>query len=172
MPKIIDNLREQIQIEAMHQILTNGYSKTTIRSVANGCNIAVGTLYNYFKSKDELIISFMLEDWRNCEKKMMEVETSEPEEFLRQIHAALNFFIRKYESVFADEDAQRVFADVLAKKHVQFRGRIAQIIFRVVETSDYGDKEFLAEHIAESIISWTMADIPFDKQFSIIKMLV
>lgn len=172
MPKIIDNLREQIQIEAMNQILTNGYSKTTIRSVANGCNIAVGTLYNYFKSKDELIISFMLEDWRNCEKKMTSIETSDPEEFLCQIHSALNSFIRKYESVFRDEDAQRVFADVLAGKHVQFRARIAQMLFRVVEASDYGDKEFLAEHIAESIIGWTMADVPFDKQYSILKMLV
>ncbi|WP_029231362.1 TetR/AcrR family transcriptional regulator [Butyrivibrio sp. VCB2006] len=172
MPKIIDNLKEQIQIEAMHQILTNGYSKTTIRSVANGCNIAVGTLYNYFGSKDELIISFMLEDWRECEQMMVEIKSADPEELLQQVHNALNKFIRKYESVFKDEDAQRVFADVLAKKHVQFRARIAKIIEKAVEKSRYEDKEFLSLHISDSIIGWTMADIPFDKQYSIIKLLV
>ena len=90
MPKIIDNLREQIQKEALEQILTNGYAKTTIRSVAAGCNIGVGTLYNYFKSKDELIASFMLEDWEICVKSITAITDTEPEAFLRQAHSALN----------------------------------------------------------------------------------
>lgn len=172
MPKIIDNLREQIQIEAMHQILNNGYAKTTIRSVANGCNIAVGTLYNYFKSKDELIVSFMLEDWEQCVSVITAIQDSAPEAFLRQAHSALDKFIRKYERLFSDEDAQRVFSDVISKRQVQFKTRIAQLIARAVENSDYDDKEFLTLHIAESIIRWTMANIPFDKQYSIIKKLV
>ncbi len=172
MPKIIDNLREQIQKEALHQILTEGYSKTTIRSVAKGCNIGVGTVYNYYSSKDELITSFMLDDWKKCMKKMHEVSDDDPENFLRQIHAALDEFIRKYEVVFKDEEARRVFASVLIKRHVQFRDRIAGIIIAACKNSIYPDKEFLSQHIAESIIGWTMADISFEKQYSIIKMLV
>ena len=63
MPKIIPNIREQLLNEAKKQIAEQGYSKTTIRSVANACNLGVGTVYNYFESKDMLIASFMAEDW-------------------------------------------------------------------------------------------------------------
>ena len=172
MPKIIDNLKDHIQKEAMRQILTDGYSKTTIRSVARGCNIAVGTMYNYFSSKDELITSFMLEDWRICVNKMTSIKTDDPEIFLREFHDALNEFVRKYESLFLDQDAQRVFATVLSQRQVQFRKKLAGFIACVSEKSSYEDKEFLAEHIAENMVRWTMAGVPFEKQYSIIKMLI
>ena len=50
MPKIIANVREQIIEVAKRQIEELGYENTTIRSVAKGCGIAVGTVYNYFSS--------------------------------------------------------------------------------------------------------------------------
>ena len=51
MPKIIENVREQLLGEAKRQIAKKGYGKTTIRSVASACGFGVGTVYNYFKSK-------------------------------------------------------------------------------------------------------------------------
>ena len=63
MPKIIENIREALLVEAKRQIAERGYQNTTIRSVAKECGVAVGTVYNYFKSKDMLIASFILEDW-------------------------------------------------------------------------------------------------------------
>ena len=66
MPKIIENLREELLAEAKKQIAERGYKNTTIRSVAAECGIAVGTVYNYFKSKDMLIASFILVDWLEC----------------------------------------------------------------------------------------------------------
>jgi AcrR family transcriptional regulator len=63
MPKIIDNLKEKILIEAKRQVFSCGYSETTIRSVAAECGIAAGTIYNYYPSKDYLIAAFILEDW-------------------------------------------------------------------------------------------------------------
>ena len=172
MPKIIDNLKEQIQKEALRQILTEGYSKTTIRSVAKGCNIAVGTMYNYFSSKDELISSFILEDWRLCAQKMNSIEAQDPESFLRQLQGYLNEFVRKYEKLFTDQDAQRVFASALAPRQAQFRKRMADILAVTLEKTDYEDKDFLSEHIAGAIIGWTMANVPFDKQYSILKKLI
>ena len=62
MPKIIENVRHQLLTEAKRQISERGYKSTTIRSVAAECGVAVGTVYNYFKSKDILIASFILED--------------------------------------------------------------------------------------------------------------
>ena len=43
MPKIIENLRASLLCEAKRQINELGYGQTTIRSVASGCGVAVGT---------------------------------------------------------------------------------------------------------------------------------
>lgn len=44
MPKILDSMREQLLAAARRQVESNGYAKTTIRSVAAECGIAVGTV--------------------------------------------------------------------------------------------------------------------------------
>lgn len=55
MPKILENIRELLLQEAKRQVFENGYSSLTIRSVAGACGIGVGTVYNYFESKDALV---------------------------------------------------------------------------------------------------------------------
>ena len=77
MPKIIENVRELLLETAKEQIRLQGYSKTTIRTVASACGLGVGTVYNYFKSKDMLIATFMLEDWRECLKEMKSHSSTE-----------------------------------------------------------------------------------------------
>ena len=51
MPKIIENIREKLLIEAKKQVMENGYSSMTIRSVATACGVGTGTVYNYFPSQ-------------------------------------------------------------------------------------------------------------------------
>ena len=51
MPKIIENVREELLAETKRQIGDRGYAKTTIRSVADACGIGVGTVYNHFPTK-------------------------------------------------------------------------------------------------------------------------
>ena len=55
MPKIIENLREKLVLEARHQVEELGYGALTIRSVAAACGVGVGTVYNYFPSKEAFI---------------------------------------------------------------------------------------------------------------------
>ena len=63
-PKIIENLESRLIQEAKRQIAESGYGATTIRSVAKGCGVGVGTVYNYFPSKEALVATFMLADWK------------------------------------------------------------------------------------------------------------
>ena len=64
MPKILFNAREQLLTEAKRQINEKGYAATTMRSVAGACGFAVGTMYNYFESKEVLISMYVAEDWK------------------------------------------------------------------------------------------------------------
>ena len=52
MPKIIENLDQRLKEEARRQIRESGYSAMTIRSVAAACGVGVGTVYNYYPSKE------------------------------------------------------------------------------------------------------------------------
>ena len=63
MPKIIANLEDTIIEQANIQLFEKGYTEMTMRSVADACNIAVGTVYNYYKSKDMLVAKIILRDW-------------------------------------------------------------------------------------------------------------
>ena len=64
MPKILENIREKAVAEAREELLGEGYRAMTIRRVAEQLGIGVGTLYNYFPSKEYLAAAVMLEDWQ------------------------------------------------------------------------------------------------------------
>ena len=66
MPKVIENLREKILAEADRQMQEVGYSAMTIQSIAKACGVGVGTVYNYFSSKDEIVVSSVAEAWMEC----------------------------------------------------------------------------------------------------------
>ena len=66
MPKVIENLKEKILAEADRQMQEVGYSAMTIQSIAKACGVGVGTVYNYFSSKDEIVISSVAAAWMKC----------------------------------------------------------------------------------------------------------
>ena len=172
MPKIIENVREQLLIEAKRQISENGYAKTTIRSVASACNLGVGTVYNYFKSKDVLIASFMLDDWQVCLKEMKTKSTSNNKHFLQGIYISLLDFTDKHTSLFQDNDAAKVFATAFTERHRLIRDQLADIIQPICDQTAHQNKRFLAEFISESLLIWTMAGKPFDEIYSVIDPLL
>lgn len=169
MPKILENVRDQLLTEAKRQIIKNGYTNTTIRSVASACNLGVGTVYNYFKSKDMLIASFMVDDWQECLAKMKCESTENAERFFHCIYSSLLEFAEKHSSLFRDTDAAKVFAIAFSERHKLLRYQLAEIILPICNRSN---NRFLAEFIAESFLTWTMADKSFEEIYSIIQLLL
>lgn len=168
MPKIIENVREQLLAEAKRQISDKGYAKTTIRSVAAACSLGIGTVYNYFPSKDMLIASFMTEDWKTCLSVLNTEGTAE--EILRGIYLALCDFSKSHSKLFSDRDAKNVFAAVFSEWHPVLRGQIAEIILPLCKNSE--NPLFLSDFIAESLLSWTMESKSFDEQYNVLKKLL
>ena len=88
MPKIIENLEQRLKEAAKQQIREVGYGTMTIRSVATACGIGVGTVYNYYPSKDALLAAWLLEEWKGC-ISLVEAESAaaaQPEAVARYIH--------------------------------------------------------------------------------------
>ncbi len=170
MSKNTDNLRKILLETAKKQIKENGYKKTTIRSVASECGIAVGTVYNYFESKDMLIAGFVSEEWHKCLKKMQEQSTDEPKALLGFIYDTLTKFTKKNKALFADADAAKVFSVSFSTHHGMLRDQLAEIIKPACKAKE--DDEFTAQFIAEALLTWTRAKVPFDRIYALIQKLI
>ena len=162
MPKIIENVREQLLAVARKQTRERGYAGMTIRSVASECGLAVGTVYNYFKSKDMLIASFILVDWLECVRSIAESPKENRRQYLNFIHLSLLKFQEKYRALFTDEDAMVAFSSVWSERHGQLRGQLADLIMPIA------DERFTAEFVAEAMLTWTTGGRTFDEIYTLL----
>ncbi len=175
MPKIIENIREKLLEEAKSQVMEVGYSAMTIRSVASACKVGVGTVYNYYESKEMLVASFMLKDWLECKEAIEAgcIGSDEPYEALECIYNELHKFIDKYLIIFQDESAGQTFLTSFKQRHQMLRSQIAEPIKSLClkQTKAITDASFLAEFVAESILTWTMEGYDFQQISSVLLKL-
>ncbi len=169
MPKILPNVREALLKEAKEQITKNGYAKTTVRSVAASCGLGLGTVYNYFKSKDMLIASFMADDWRLCLEQMRN-PASNVREALENMYNSLCKFCDSYKTLFTDGEATKVFATVFSERHKQLRDQLAEIILPYC--NNHNNNKYLSQFIAEALLTWTLAGKSFDEQYMVLSKLL
>ena len=168
MPKIIENLRENLVAEAKRQVQESGYAALTVRSVATACGVGVGTVYNYFDSKDALVAAFMLEDWQNCIAAVERTawKTHQPKLVTECIYAQLRHFMALHQSVFADAAAVASFSGSPSPYHSLLRRQLAQPLL------GFCKDEFTAEFIAEALLTWTVAGRSFEEIYNLIEKLM
>lgn len=152
MPKIIKDLQSRLKEEARRQIETNGYSTMTVRSVAKGCGVGTGTVYNYYDSKDDLVAACLLEDWDKCLSAIYAVGTysETPLPVVRCIQDQLFSYGKLHETVFQDPAACASVALSFRKYHAMLRSQLA------LPLRKFCKDDFTAEFIAEAILTWTM----------------
>jgi len=168
MPKIIENVREQLLAEAKRQISERGYAKTTVRSVAGACGLGVGTVYNYFPSKEMLIATFVYEDWKGYLAQMQDLPTDDPHTLLGGIYSALLRFEADNSALFSDADAARLISSGLAQRHKMLREQIAAFVLPVCPEGD----RLCAEFIAESLLCWSRESTDFERLYPLLEKTI
>jgi AcrR family transcriptional regulator len=173
MPKIIENVRGMLLDEAQRQIAENGYESVTIRSIAKGCSLGLGTFYNYFKSKDMLVASFLLEDWQNRIIRVNEKsrEEADPMVVVKYIYDELKGFIENHNSIFTSPTAIKSFNNSVSGYHKMLRSQIAEPIRTVCVAGGYDNCDFLAQFVAEATLTWTVGNKSFDELSPILSKL-
>ena len=167
MPKIIENLEGRLIEEAKKQIEQSGYGAVTIRSVANACGVGVGTVYNYFSSKDALLATYLLMDWSDCVAaiNMVSSQSQSPLPVVRCAFDQLLSFAQRHQAIFRDEAAAAAFAGSFSCYHSLLRTQLAAPIRK------YCNSDFASEFIAESLLTWSMSGKSFDDIYGMIDKL-
>ncbi len=167
MPKIIENLDQRLMDEARRQIKESGYGAMTIRSVAASCGVGVGTVYNYYPSKEALAAAFILEDWKACCAGIATCAENAKgrEPVLWAIYENLGRFIAEHDAVFQDESAAAAFTGSFNQYHGLLRSQLAAPIRRFCRD------DFTAEFIAEAMLTWTVAGKSFDELSKILQRI-
>ena len=167
MPKIIENLKDRLIAEAEKQIEESGYGAVTIRSVAKACGVGVGTVYNYFPSKEALIATHLLVDWKLCVDTITHTAESatDPKPVLQCVYQQLVGFADRHQAIFRDEAAAASFAGSFSQYHDRLRSQLASPLRK------FCDSDFTAQFVAESLLTWSMAGKSFDAIYEILKKL-
>ena len=178
MPKVIEKVREQLLQEVRKQITERGYSQTTIRSVASACNLGVGTVYNYFQSKDMLIATVVVEDWHACMQNFLGskacTNTTNTKETLKLIYDMLQAFEDEHKVLFTDPEAVKKFSTGFNERHTILRNQIAQFLLPTCQESckEEQDPQFLSQFVSEALLTWFVAKVPFENLYEILKKLI
>ena len=168
MPKIIENLQPKLMTEARRQIEEMGYSAMTVRSVAEACGVGVGTVYNFFASKDALVSAYMLEDWRVCMAAVAEAgKTAQSARPIAScIYEQLQLYARRHSGLFRDSGAATAFAGTFGRYHGMLREQLASPL------RPFCADDFTADFAAEALLTWTLAGKSFDELFAVLERVL
>ena len=110
------NDRKQHVIKMAHQLfIEKGFQSTTIQDILDYSGISKGTFYNYFSSKNELIMAIFRTLFTKMERERNDLlvgqDPSEPEIFINQIELQMkmnreNKLIPLFEEVFFSNDKE------------------------------------------------------------------
>jgi AcrR family transcriptional regulator len=171
MPKIIEDAKYKILETARTQLLTEGYNKLSLRSIAKECEIAVGTIYNYFASKDILIASVMVEDWLKYLDRMKDNSEKAADliEGFSTIYNAITCFSDIYRNVWSEYSVLGNAKFNFSDRHKLLRSQITEIIKDLLNRFGKNESEAMTIFLAESLLTVALQD---DMDFEILSVVL
>lgn len=153
MPKIINNLREKLMVKGREILIFKGYNSLNIRDLVKECDIAIGTFYNYYKNKDEIVNAIIKADWEkiiaSTAAKMKNQDLNFKEK-MYIMYDGVNEFLKNYLDTFM------VMISNGAREHRYRNDKILVPYENIL-------KEILVFHKNKSDISYTIEDEKLSK---------
>ena len=156
--------KELILEKAVRLFSKKGFFKVKIDDVAKAANVAKGTVYLYFKNKDELFITVVVEMVKSFEKSLTQIidKTNTPEDFLDQL---LKFYMSFVSSIGMDRrmlderrrdlplKTKRLIRKVVPEKLEEIRLAIGEKLKSFFPDSEYNERDLGQIVISTGIVS-------------------
>lgn len=170
MPKILNNVREDILKVARDTLINSGYSKISMREIAVKCGIGTGTMYNYFKSKQEIITCILNSDWATMIRRMENSNKTNHESInkLEFIFTELSFFMNHTHNIWNENLFDELDVTQLCKAKERREVSSIQLSNIVLEAINknicYEKDDFLSDLLTGLFLSFAnKSDIEFEK---------
>jgi len=105
MPKIIENPRQRLLDTARTLLIQEGASAFNLRQVTKASGIGLGTFYNYFEDKNDLLKGLFRIDFQPVMLALHKTDGSRDlsfKEILFDLYSALSAFLDIYHDIFTD----------------------------------------------------------------------
>lgn len=152
-PKIVDKdkKKREILLAAMKVFAGKGVKNTRMVDIAQEAGIGKGTVYDYFRSRDEILVEafYLIMGDLNVKMESLLSETGNPETKVRSIiHAAYNSlsqFPDDFMEIFVDfwsegirqRDSHGNLVINLADIYADFRRQLSQVLNEGIEKGDF-----------------------------------
>ncbi|MEK6660790.1 MAG: TetR/AcrR family transcriptional regulator [candidate division NC10 bacterium] len=93
---LIERRHEQICDVALHLFARKGYHQTSVREIAEGANLSVGALYNYVKTKEDILLLVYHRIFSLFQKRMSEAMANSGDP-TSQLRAAIEATLKLYD---------------------------------------------------------------------------
>lgn len=90
---LVERRRAQIVEAASRLVARQGFAKTVVRDIADEANISVGLVYEYVRSKEDILF-LIYEHWAQVAHDGLAKAIAEADNPLQQIDAAVRFLVR------------------------------------------------------------------------------
>ncbi len=162
MAKIIENVYETILQEGKKILLNEGYNKMTLRLVASKANIATGTIYNYFSSKDVLVSKIMWGDWIILNNELVK-ELKEVNDVISGIEKIF-MMLKKYTDIYKLAwDDYGGSLSLQSNRHKILINQLSSYIDELFKRFDVSAIKNLSEFISEIVLNaGSRGDVYFD----------
>lgn len=165
MPKKLYNIREKAIAEARKVLEEQGYEMLAMRHIAKKCEVAVGTIYNYFPSKEYLTGCVALEDWTAVYENMtgaaMGADTIG--HGIRDIYELMCAFVmqHRYLTSFNSSDAKTPYD--FRERHMVLLKQIEALLEMLQKRFGYSVEASFITFLAESIMNFSVKEYPYSQ---------
>ncbi len=170
MPQAIPELREKLLAAARKRMLHNPPIPFTMRELSKDCGAALGTAYNYFSSREELMATVMLADW-HLSVKAMNSAVDKSDNILDAVHGiydAIHGFYTLYEPTFKSYTKQTNPTQMLKDNHRKVVDQVQIPMDRAVTRFDCKFDEHLPMILSEALIYASHEELGLDLVWPII----
>lgn len=129
--------KNHIMKAAIALFLKNGFEKTSIEEITLKAKVAIGTFYNFFDKKEDVVLYYFYNDIRKCQDEIQN-KLNTKESFSEQIEMILSTY---WEHIFWNKELSRVFISERIMKwgteynttEISFNKTLTKIIDRAVD---------------------------------------
>lgn len=179
LPKTLINIREDILMVTRKLLSEEGYDKLNMRTIASKCGIATGTLYNYYRSKQQIVEEILRSEWNMMLRRIEQGAKTDVKliDKLEIIYTELCVLMNNVHNVWFGISNLNVsyneFSGMKGHKGVLLKSLSDKILDLIRNSAKDRDYEFLSDVMCKMFVIYAyQGDVEFIKLLPVIESLL